>query len=132
MPWLGLALFSLAIITYVPEISLWLPRQLYPEIRSKTWSAATKYTHCFNQKPPVALDDSHDFSSHHMGACGQEICSQPDIYCRQWEPRPAIAAVLRVKSSIFVISCALKGPLARFSVMTREEARAPSAFPKAE
>jgi C4-dicarboxylate transporter DctM subunit len=28
-----LALLSLAIITYVPEISLWLPRQLYPELR---------------------------------------------------------------------------------------------------
>jgi C4-dicarboxylate transporter DctM subunit len=33
LPWLGLALFSLAIVTYVPEISLWLPRQLYPELR---------------------------------------------------------------------------------------------------
>jgi C4-dicarboxylate transporter DctM subunit len=33
LPWLGLALLSLAIITYVPDISLWLPRQLYPEIR---------------------------------------------------------------------------------------------------
>ena len=33
LPWLGLALLSLAIITYVPEISLWLPRQLYPELR---------------------------------------------------------------------------------------------------
>lgn len=33
LPWLVLALFSLAIITYVPEISLWLPRQLYPELR---------------------------------------------------------------------------------------------------
>ena len=30
LPWLGLALLSLAIITYVPDISLWLPRQLYP------------------------------------------------------------------------------------------------------
>jgi C4-dicarboxylate transporter, DctM subunit len=29
LPWLGLALIALAIITYVPEISLWLPRQLY-------------------------------------------------------------------------------------------------------
>ena len=33
LPWLALALFSLAVITYVPEISLWLPRQLYPELR---------------------------------------------------------------------------------------------------
>ena len=33
LPWLGLALFSLAIITYVPEISLWLPQRLYPGIR---------------------------------------------------------------------------------------------------
>jgi C4-dicarboxylate transporter DctM subunit len=33
LPWLALALFSLAIVTYVPEISLWLPRQLYPELR---------------------------------------------------------------------------------------------------
>ena len=33
LPWLALALFSLAVITYVPAISLWLPRQLYPEIR---------------------------------------------------------------------------------------------------
>jgi C4-dicarboxylate transporter DctM subunit len=33
LPWLGLALISLAIITYVPDISLWLPRQLYPELR---------------------------------------------------------------------------------------------------
>jgi C4-dicarboxylate transporter DctM subunit len=32
LPWLGLALLSLAIISYVPEISLWLPRQLYPEL----------------------------------------------------------------------------------------------------
>jgi C4-dicarboxylate transporter, DctM subunit len=32
LPWLALALFSLAVITYVPEISLWLPRQLYPGI----------------------------------------------------------------------------------------------------
>lgn len=30
LPWLGLALLSLAIITYIPDISLWLPRQLYP------------------------------------------------------------------------------------------------------
>jgi C4-dicarboxylate transporter, DctM subunit len=33
LPWLGLALLSLTIITYVPAISLWLPRQLYPELR---------------------------------------------------------------------------------------------------
>jgi len=33
LPWLGLALLSLAIITYVPELSLWLPRQLYPELQ---------------------------------------------------------------------------------------------------
>lgn len=33
LPWLALALLSLAVITYVPEISLWLPRQLYPELR---------------------------------------------------------------------------------------------------
>ena len=33
LPWLVLALLSLAIITYAPEISLWLPRQLYPELR---------------------------------------------------------------------------------------------------
>ena len=33
LPWLVLALLSLAIITYIPEISLWLPRQLYPELR---------------------------------------------------------------------------------------------------
>lgn len=33
LPWLALALFSLAVVTYVPEISLWLPRQLYPELR---------------------------------------------------------------------------------------------------
>jgi C4-dicarboxylate transporter, DctM subunit len=33
LPWLALALFSLAVITYVPEISLWLPRQMYPELR---------------------------------------------------------------------------------------------------
>ena len=32
LPWLLLALISLAIITYIPEISLWLPRQLYPQI----------------------------------------------------------------------------------------------------
>lgn len=33
LPWLGLALVSLALITYVPEISLWLPRRLYPGIQ---------------------------------------------------------------------------------------------------
>jgi C4-dicarboxylate transporter, DctM subunit len=33
LPWLALALFSLAAITYVPAISLWLPQQLYPELR---------------------------------------------------------------------------------------------------
>lgn len=32
LPWLGLALIALALITYVPDISLWLPRQLYPEL----------------------------------------------------------------------------------------------------
>ncbi len=32
LPWLAIALFCLAIVTYVPEISLWLPRQLYPEM----------------------------------------------------------------------------------------------------
>lgn len=33
LPWLWLTLLSLAIVTYVPEISLWLPKQLYPGIR---------------------------------------------------------------------------------------------------
>ena len=33
LPWLGLALLSLAIITYVPSLSLWLPQQLYPNVR---------------------------------------------------------------------------------------------------
>ena len=33
LPWLALALVSLAIITYVPEISMWLPKQLYPGVR---------------------------------------------------------------------------------------------------
>jgi C4-dicarboxylate transporter, DctM subunit len=33
LPWLGLSLLALAIVTYVPEISLWLPKQLYPGIR---------------------------------------------------------------------------------------------------
>ncbi len=32
LPWLAIALFCLAIVTYVPEISLWLPRRLYPEM----------------------------------------------------------------------------------------------------
>jgi C4-dicarboxylate transporter DctM subunit len=32
LPWLALALIALAIITYVPEISLWLPRHLYPRL----------------------------------------------------------------------------------------------------
>ncbi len=32
LPWLVIAIISLMIITYVPEISLWLPRQLYPGI----------------------------------------------------------------------------------------------------
>lgn len=30
LPWLLLAILSLAIITYVPQISMWLPRHLYP------------------------------------------------------------------------------------------------------
>ena len=30
LPWLGLAVFCLAIITYLPEVSLWLPSLLYP------------------------------------------------------------------------------------------------------
>jgi hypothetical protein len=29
----SLAILSLAVITYVPEISLWLPKQLYPGVR---------------------------------------------------------------------------------------------------
>ncbi len=33
LPWLGLALVSLAIITYFPELSLWLPKQMYPGVR---------------------------------------------------------------------------------------------------
>lgn len=32
LPWLGLALICLAIVTYVPEISLWLPKLLYKTI----------------------------------------------------------------------------------------------------
>lgn len=33
LPWLALALISLMIITYIPQISLWLPQQLYPGVR---------------------------------------------------------------------------------------------------
>lgn len=33
LPWLAIALLCLGLITYVPEISLWLPKQLYPELR---------------------------------------------------------------------------------------------------
>jgi C4-dicarboxylate transporter DctM subunit len=33
LPWLALAIVSLVIITYVPQISLWLPQQLYPGVR---------------------------------------------------------------------------------------------------
>jgi C4-dicarboxylate transporter, DctM subunit len=33
IPWLAIAIVSLMIITYVPEISLWLPKQLYPGIK---------------------------------------------------------------------------------------------------
>ena len=33
LPWLALALLSLAIVTYVPALSLWLPQRLYPGIR---------------------------------------------------------------------------------------------------
>lgn len=33
LPWLALALLSLAIVTFVPEISLWLPQRLYPGVR---------------------------------------------------------------------------------------------------
>lgn len=33
LPWLILAIISLMIITYVPEISLWLPKMLYPGIK---------------------------------------------------------------------------------------------------
>lgn len=32
LPWLALALLSLALITYIPEISLWLPKRLYPGV----------------------------------------------------------------------------------------------------
>ncbi|MEO5882722.1 MAG: TRAP transporter large permease subunit [Caldimonas sp.] len=33
LPWLALALLSLAIITYFPDLSLWLPRQMYSGVR---------------------------------------------------------------------------------------------------
>jgi len=33
LPWLALALVSLTLITYVPDLSLWLPRRLYPGVR---------------------------------------------------------------------------------------------------
>jgi C4-dicarboxylate transporter DctM subunit len=33
LPWMFIAIFSLMIITYIPEISLWLPKQLYPGIK---------------------------------------------------------------------------------------------------
>lgn len=33
LPWLGLSLIGLAIVAYVPQISMWLPQQLYPGIR---------------------------------------------------------------------------------------------------
>ena len=33
LPWLALALLALAIITYLPELSLWLPKQMYPGVR---------------------------------------------------------------------------------------------------
>lgn len=33
MPWLLVALFSLALVTYIPEISLFLPKLLYPGIK---------------------------------------------------------------------------------------------------
>jgi len=33
LPWLAIAIISLLIITYIPEISLWLPKQLYPGIK---------------------------------------------------------------------------------------------------
>ena len=38
LPWLALALLALAllalaIITYFPELSLWLPKQMYPGVR---------------------------------------------------------------------------------------------------
>jgi C4-dicarboxylate transporter DctM subunit len=33
VPWILIAITSLMIITYIPEISLWLPKQLYPGIK---------------------------------------------------------------------------------------------------
>jgi len=33
LPWMFIAIFSLMIITYIPQISLWLPKQLYPGIK---------------------------------------------------------------------------------------------------
>ena len=33
LPWLLIAILSLLIITYIPDISLWLPKRLYPAIR---------------------------------------------------------------------------------------------------
>ena len=33
LPWLGLALLSLGIITYFPEVSMWLVQQTYPNVR---------------------------------------------------------------------------------------------------
>ncbi|MGH2507204.1 MAG: TRAP transporter large permease [Ktedonobacteraceae bacterium] len=33
LPWLLLSLICLVIITYVPEVSLWLPQHLYPDVR---------------------------------------------------------------------------------------------------
>jgi C4-dicarboxylate transporter DctM subunit len=33
LPWLGLALVSLAIVTYFPELSLWLPKHMYAGVR---------------------------------------------------------------------------------------------------
>jgi C4-dicarboxylate transporter DctM subunit len=33
IPWLFLALISLTIVTYIPQVSMWLPQQLYPNIR---------------------------------------------------------------------------------------------------
>jgi len=33
LPWLALALVGLMLITYVPDLSLWLPRRLYPGVR---------------------------------------------------------------------------------------------------
>ena len=32
LPWLAIAILSLAIVTFLPEVSLWLPKRLYPEI----------------------------------------------------------------------------------------------------